>query len=410
MNTLSPVSSNERIISIDVLRGVAVLGILIMNIQNFSMIGAAYMNPDAYGDLAGINKWVWILSHIMADQKFMTIFSILFGAGVILFTSKAIQKDKKPGPIHFRRMFWLFVFGMVHAYLIWSGDILVNYALCGMFVFIFRNKSPKKLLIISAVFFIIPILLDLMSGFSMPYWPEESVQDNLKNWKPSAEAIAVEISNYQGNWLIQMDSRVGAAIFMQTFLFLWESFWRVTALMLLGMALFKQGILSAQLSNKYYIKLSLFGFILGLPLILYAIYSDFSTGWTMQRSMFYNQQFNYIGSVGIALAYIGIIMLIVKSTKAIKCKSWFAAVGKMAFTNYILESLICTFIFYGHGLGFYGQVERKFQILIVFASWILILIISPLWLRYFKFGPLEWLWRSLTYWNIQPIRKINYAD
>ena len=405
MNTLSPVSSNERIISIDVLRGAAVLGILIMNIQNFSMIGAAYMNPDAFGDLVGINKWVWVLSHITADQKFMTIFSVLFGAGVILFTGKAIEKVKKPGPIHFRRMFWLFVFGMVHAYLIWSGDILVNYALCGMFVFIFRNKSPKKLLILSAVFFIIPVLLDLMSGFSMPYWPEESVQENLKNWKPSSEAIAAEISNYQGNWLMQMDSRVGTAIFMQTFLFLWESFWRVTALMLLGMALFKQGILSAQRTNKFYAKLTLFGFILGLPLILYGIYSDFNTGWTMQRSMFYNQQFNYIGSVAIALAYIGIIMLIIKSTGAKKCKSWFAAVGKMAFTNYILESLICTFIFYGHGLGLYGQVERKFQILIVFACWILILIFSPIWLRYFRYGPLEWLWRSLTYWKVQPFKK-----
>jgi len=406
MNTLSPASPNQRIISIDVLRGVAVLGILIMNIQNFSMISAAYMNPDAYGDLTGINRWVWILSHILADQKFMTIFSILFGAGVILFTGKAVQKELRPGPIHYRRMFWLFVFGMLHAYLIWSGDILVNYALCGMFVFIFRNKTPRKLLILSAVFFIIPILLDLMSGFSMQYWPEEAIQENIENWKPSLEAIAIENSNYQGNWLMQMDSRVGSAIFMQTFLFLWESFWRVTALMLLGMALFKLDILSAQRSNKFYIKLTIMGILVGLPLILYGIYSDFKTGWTMQQSMFFNQQYNYIGSVGIAFAYIGIVMLLCRSARALKCKSWFAAVGKMAFTNYILESLICTLIFYGHGLGLFGQVERKFQILIVFALWILILIISPLWLKYFRFGPLEWLWRSLTYWKIQPFRRI----
>jgi len=204
---------------------------------------------------------------------------------------------------------------------------------------------------------------------------------------------------------MQMDSRVGSAIFMQTFLFLWESFWRVTALMLLGMALYKKGILSAQQSNRFYLKLTIFGILVGLPLIIYGIYSDFNSGWTMRQSMFFNQQYNYIGSVGIALAYIGIVMLVCKSGIAMKCKSWLAAVGKMAFTNYILESLICTFIFYGHGLGFFGQVERKFQILIVFAVWILILVISPLWLKYFRFGPLEWLWRSLTYWKLQPFRR-----
>jgi len=98
-------------------------------------------------------------------------------------------------------------------------------------------------------------------------------------------------------------------------------------------------------------------------------------------------------------------MLVSKSMKAIKCKSWFGAVGRMAFTNYILQSLICTFIFYGHGLGYFGDVERKHQILIVIGVWIFILIISPIWLKYFRFGPLEWLWRVLTYWKKQPFRK-----
>jgi len=404
-NVLLASSAQERIISIDVLRGFAVLGILIMNIQVFSMIGAAYLNPEAYGDLSGINKWVWILSHVFADQKFMTIFSILFGAGVILFTERAIAKGRRAGPLHYRRMFWLFVFGMVHAYMIWYGDILVNYALCGAFVFIFRKKTPKTLLILSGVFFIIPVLFDLMSGFSIPYWPEESVQQALLSWKPSQEKIMEEIAAYKGNWIGQMDARVSSAIFMQTFVFLMESVWRATAMMLLGMALFKLGILSAQKSISFYLKIILFGIIIGLPLIIFSVYNDFNTGWTMQGSMFWGQQYNYVGSVGIAFAYIGIIMLVSKSMKAIKCKSWFGAVGRMAFTNYILQSLICTFIFYGHGLGYFGDVERKHQILIVIGVWIFILIISPIWLKYFRFGPLEWLWRVLTYWKKQPFRK-----
>ncbi len=122
MNTelelISPVNSRDRIVSIDLMRGIAVLGILIMNIQTFAMIGAAYMNPTAYGDLTGINKWVWIFSHVLASEKFMSIFSILFGAGVLLFSAKALEKGRKSGPLHYRRMMWLFIFVMLHAYLI----------------------------------------------------------------------------------------------------------------------------------------------------------------------------------------------------------------------------------------------------------------------------------------------------
>ncbi|NTV51300.1 MAG: hypothetical protein HGA69_00490 [Desulfobulbaceae bacterium] len=155
---ISPTSLSERILSLDVLRGIAVLCILIMNIQSFSMIGAAYINPAAYGDLTGINKWVWILSHILASEKFMSIFSMLFGAGIILFTERAIAKERKPSALHYRRMFWLLVFGMLHAYLIWYGDILVAYSLCGMLAFVFRKMKPKKLIIFSSLFFIVPVI------------------------------------------------------------------------------------------------------------------------------------------------------------------------------------------------------------------------------------------------------------
>ncbi|MCD4665775.1 MAG: DUF418 domain-containing protein, partial [Bacteroidales bacterium] len=119
----------------------------------------------------------------------------------------------------------------------------------------------------------------------------------------------------------------------------------------------------------------------------------------------FGDQFNYVGSVGVALGYISLVMLICKSSKFIKFKHIFSAIGKMAFTNYILMSIICTFIFYGHGFGLFGQVERSLQILIVFAVWILILIISPIWLKHFQYGPLEWFWRVLTYWKLQPMRK-----
>ena len=152
---ISPVTGAERIISLDILRGVAVLGILLMNIQSFSMIGAAYINPTAYGDLTSINRMVWILSHLLANSKFMSIFSLLFGAGVILFTERAIEKGRKASAFHYRRMMWLLIFGFIHAYLIWYGDILVAYSLCAFLVYLFRNKKPSTLLTLGLVIFFV---------------------------------------------------------------------------------------------------------------------------------------------------------------------------------------------------------------------------------------------------------------
>lgn len=395
---------NERIISIDVLRGIAVLGILIMNIQSFSMIMAAYINPTAYGDLSGINKWVWIFSHLFASAKFMSIFSILFGAGVILFADRALEKGRKASAFHYRRMLWLFVFGMIHAYLIWYGDILVNYSLCGMLVYLFRKMSPKKLVIFASLFFIIPVIFSLASGLSIQYWPEESYNQNMQSWLPDIEIVNNNNTAMQGNWLEQMDVRISSTIFLQTFLFFWSTLWRVTSMMLLGMALYKWGVLSAQRSNKFYIKMILIGLIPGYAISALGVYQNFLHDWSMDYSMFIGSQFNYIGSVLVALGYIGIIMLICKSAQFIRFKNLFASVGKMAFTNYILMSLIAMFIFYGNGLGLYGQVEHQFQILIVTAIWIIILILSPLWLKKFQYGPLEWLWRVLTYWRLQPMK------
>lgn len=396
---VSPLAPAERIHSIDLLRGIAVLGILIMNIQSFAMPGAAYLNPMAYGDMTGINKWIWILSHVLASEKFMSIFSMLFGASILLFTGKAREKGRREGPLHYRRMLWLFVFGMIHAYLIWYGDILVAYSLCGMLAFVFRKKSPQRLIGISAIFFIIPVLFYTMSFFSIPYWPEESVNQTMLSWKPQADAILKEVAAMQGNWMQQMEYRVPGSIFMQTGLFLMETFWRVMSMMLLGMALYKWGILIAQRTKQFYTRLVFWGLIPGLMLSGLGVWLNFKQDWAMETGMFLFGHFNYLGSVGVALGYIGIIMLISQSGRWTRLKSWFQPVGRMAFSNYILQSIICTLLFYGHGLGLYGEMERKFQILAVFGVWILVIVFSVIWLRIYRFGPLERLWRSLTYWR-----------
>jgi uncharacterized protein len=401
---LTPVRTTDRIESLDVLRGFALLGILIMNIQHFSMIGAAYINPAAYGDLTGINKWVWIISHLLATEKFLTIFSALFGAGILLFWGKAKRADKKAGNLHYRRIFWLFVIGMIHAYFFWSGDILVAYALCGILVFLFRKASPGWLLSLGLLSMLIPTLLYLLAGMTIEFWPEESYREAMKSWLPDAETIQQDLDAYRGGWLERMKARSGIAMFMQTFLFLTEVSWHAGGIMLMGMALYKWDFLSTKKSAKTYVSTLLLGLLFGLPLIINGVVQNFKHEWFYNYSMWIGSQFNYWGSLGISLAYISIIMLICKSGRLPGSRRILGLVGRTAFSNYLFQTLICTFIFYGYGLGLYGKVERWQQILIVFGIWSIQMALTWVWMKRYRFGPVEWLWRSLTYWKIQPIR------
>ena len=175
--------------------------------------------------------------------------------------------------------------------------------------------------------------------------------------------------------------------------------------MLLGMALFKWGVLSAIKSNSFYIKLSIFGLAIGYLIVGIGVFLNFRANWLVDFSMFVGSLFNYIGSIAVALGYIGLVMLICKSACCVNFKKLMSSVGRMAFTNYILMSVLAMFIFYGNGFGLFGRVERAEQILFVIGIWLIILILSPVWLRNFNYGPLEWFWRVLTYWKKQTFRK-----
>jgi len=400
----APVSFSERISSIDILRGIALLGILIMNIQSFSMIMAAYLNPTAYGDLSGVNWWVWTLSNVVANEKFISIFSMLFGAGIVLMTGRAEAMGVSPRGLHTRRSIWLIVIGLLHAYLLWYGDILFTYGVCALIVFAGRKASPKKLIVIGLILFSVAFVLFMFFGFSLQFWPEQNRAESMQNWLPTAEQVAEELAAYRGTWLEQMSQRIPSAIALQTFIFLILEGWRVCGLMLLGMALFKMGVFSAERSRRFYAAMVGIGYGIGLPLVITGVVKNFAAGWTFDYSMFFGSQFNYVGSLFVALGHIGLVMLCCKSGAFGRLKTVLAAFGRMAFTNYLMQTVICTTIFYGHGLGLFGYVERWQQILFVLAIWIVQLIYSPLWLRKYRFGPAEWVWRSLTYGRRQPMR------
>src|SRR5215831_1743362 len=268
-----PVPERERIFTLDVLRGFALLGILPMNIQDFCMPGAAYFNPTAYGDLHGANYGVWLLSHVLADEKFMAIFSMLFGAGILLMTGRIEDAGRPSAALHYRRMGWMVLFGMLHAYLLWSGDILYSYGVCGLLVFLFRKCRPRTLLIVGLLSLAVTPALMLLLGWSMPSWPPEQVQSLREGlWMPTPAMIAQELATFRGSWLAQMSERVSGSLLMQTVYFLVWTFWRTFGLMLIGMAMFKLGVLSGKRPAQLYRAMIAVAAAVGVPVILYGTY------------------------------------------------------------------------------------------------------------------------------------------
>ena len=392
-----------RIIALDVLRGFAILGIPLMNVQSFSMVGQAYLNPNAFGDLKGLNLITWVSSHILADQKFMTLFSLLFGASVLLITSKYEQKGRSSFKIHYKRNFWLLIIGLLHAYLVWYGDILAPYAFCAFLVYPFRKQSIKGLIALGLVVFSVSSLLDFYTGFQLLNAPKEVIQSISGGWAPNADLIQQEVAAYQGSISNQMAQRYHTAQMLQTTYFVGHIFWRVFGLMLLGMALFKSGFLTGKSSKSVYIKSVLFVGFPSLIIVAFGVIFNFHHDWKLQYSMFLGSQFNYWGSLGMAIGYIGIMMLVIQKQCAKGLLSRIAAIGRMALSNYLVQSLIMALFFYG--LGFFGKVERSQQLIMVAFIWVVQLSYSKYWLSHFHYGPFEWLWRSLSRGKIEVFRK-----
>jgi uncharacterized protein len=395
-----------RIESIDVLRGFALLGILIVNIQSFSMIEAAYFNPTAYGDLTGANYAVWLATHLLADQKMMTIFSMLFGAGIVLMASGREATGRSPAAAHYRRMLVLLGFGMLHAYLIWYGDILVSYALCGLVAYPFRRARPGVLLTVGLVLVGVASAIWILSGLSMRHWPADAVEQLANDMAPPPQSVQQELAIYRGGWMRQMEHRVPASLYFQTFVFLMWGLWRALGLMLIGMGLFKLGVFSAQRTTRFYATLVAAGLFVGLPVVLLGVRRNFDSGWDPGYTTFFGAQYNYWASILVSLGWVGVVMLVCRAGQRWAAVTGpLAAVGRLAFTNYLLQSILCTLIFYGHGLGLFGRVSRVGQLGVVLGVWALQLALSPLWLRHFRMGPAEWLWRCLTYLEPPPMRR-----
>ncbi|MCE7996467.1 MAG: DUF418 domain-containing protein [Roseivirga sp.] len=404
-NSVDTLPSKPRFASLDVIRGIAILGILLMNIQSFSMIGQAYLNPMAYGDMTGLNKWVWIVSHVFADQKFLSIFCILFGASIVMIAEKTEAKTGRSLKVHYSRNLWLLIIGLAHGYLFWYGDILAPYAACSFALYFFRKLPAKALIGMGIIIFSISSFIHIYEGMKVFKLPQSTLDQMSGGWTPNQRIIDKNTAAYLGSFSDQLAQRAKTLHMMQTVLFPTFYVWRISGLMLIGMALFKSGFLLGKSTSHSYKRVFIRAASIGLALVVCGLLFNFYHSWQLKYSMFFGAEFNYWGSLCIAMAYISGIILWIKSGKSARLRERFASVGRMALSNYLLQTLICTSIFYGFGLGMFGQVSRTGQLGIVVALWVLQLLISPVWLRYFQFGPMEWLWRSLTKMKAQPLLK-----
>ena len=402
-----PVKGRERIAALDVVRGFALLGILLMNIQSFAMISAAYFNPTAYGDLSSANYLVWLFSHLFADQKFMTIFAMLFGAGIVLMAERAEASGTKPALTHYRRMFFLILIGLAHAHLLFYGDILVTYGLSALVVFLLWQRTPVTLIVCGVILLGVGSGMYLSAGVTFDHWPEVERAAIEEMWAPPAADREVELAAYRGDGLAQARHRSPYALEFETSTFTFWGFWRSAGLMLIGMALYKLNVFRLASPGRFAYPAIAAALLIGLPLVAFGVYQNTANGWQAGFSFWFGVQYNYWGSIAISLGYIALMLLLLQRSWFAPVAARLAAVGRSALSNYVLQSVICAWVFYGSflGLGLFGSVERVGQVLVVLGVWAAQLLISPWWLARFRYGPLEWLWRSLTYWRVQPLRR-----
>jgi uncharacterized protein len=226
---------------------------------------------------------------------------------------------------------------------------------------------------------------------------------NAAAWLPPATELQAETAAYRGGWLAQMAFRLPQALDNELGGLLFLTGWKAASLMLLGMALFRTGLLTGAAPPATYRRLVAWGLGLGLPLTLLGMALDAATGWTVRFSFFFGQQLNYWASYGVALGWLGCVALAQGRVPAVEAR--LAAVGRTAFSNYILHSVVGTWVFYGHGLGLFGRLDRVEQLGVVAVLWTLTLLAAPAWLRRCRQGPLEWLWRGLVRGHFEPLRR-----
>ena len=405
MATPAPVSARDRIETLDVLRGFALLGILAMNIRAMAAPFGAYMYPYAFFDFTGASRAAYLFTSVAFDLKMMGLFSMLFGVGVLLYADKPTEAGRSLRSLWFRRMACLLVIGLVHAYLIWDGDILVPYALCGLLLLWWVRRLPAGWLAAgAALMLVVGSLLTFGQGLEWDSMPEEDRAQESEFYMPTPEQAQEQLTAMLGSYPDVVLHRAPFVLLAQTMFFVFFFFWRCGGMMLLGMALYKSGFLDGRRPMGTYATVAALAIPAGLALAWWGAAELERVRYAMPARAF-RDVWNYVGAVFASVGYAAALVLIVKRQAMPAIRRALAAVGQMALSNYLFHSIVSSIVFLGWGFGFAGRLDYAEQLLFVAAVWLVQLIVSPLWLARFRFGPAEWLWRSLTYGQSQPFRR-----
>ncbi|GAA6151273.1 DUF418 domain-containing protein [Pseudoteredinibacter isoporae] len=404
---------DERINSIDTIRGVALLGLLTMNLVGMAMPFGAYLQPLAYRADDMLNLPIFSIFFVFSDQKFMGMFSLLFGASVMLLIERLQSKGEPSLGVHYRRNIILIVMGLAHGAYLWEGDVLLIYGFCALFLYPLHRCSPWVLTLFAVVLLAASAYSAGNFAGSIVDYSVDELYELRQLFNPSAESIADDKQLYSlsyqeivaARWSI--DEEIDVALMQFDVMMLMSSLYRAMGMMCLGMALYKWRYLHGQLPMALYKYGVSAGLLIGLPLAFWAWFAGVNSHWSIEGYLDHwgVLPVNTLASVFLVLAYISGIALLCRIQWAPYVQKRFQAVGQTALSNYLLQSLIGTTLMYGYGLGLWGELARWQLVMIMLMIWGLQLWLAPWWLRYFRQGPVEYIWRCLTYFSLPPLRK-----
>jgi len=429
----APLGEQARVEALDVTRGAAVLGILLMNIWAFAGPQAIFDYPLAAAGQAGAPVLTWAVINTLFEGSQRALFSLLFGAGMLLMIQRleAAGPALRPGRIYYRRIGLLILIALFDAFvLLWPADILLSYALCGLLLYPLRRLNARWLLLLAVLVMALSAGLryqdlgesrqlaadyqEIETARAAGIEPDETALQVISDWerierraRPDLsaedvqESIRITSSGSFGEFYIE---RATTSLVLQLIVAPRAWYLDALAVMLLGMAALRAGLLTLGWSTRALVVMTVLGYAIGLPLsfreswILLA--SDFDPLVARQLLLTYDLQ-----RLGLAAGHLGLLLLLCRAGAAAGVRRRLAAAGRMALSNYLMHSLLCGLIFYTVGLGLYGRFTGYYLYIVVALVWALQLYLSPWWLARYRFGPAEWLWRSLTYGQRQPLRR-----
>jgi len=412
-DSIKPTQELERISSLDFLRGIAILGILFINIENFAYPDS--WSPYKFGFNSSIDHSTRFYVYFLTQGKFYNMFALLFGVGFYIFLERLEKKDLglKAMDIYARRLLWLFVIGLAHSYLIWSGDVLYHYAICGLLLFPFRSIRSKNLIVV--IVLLASLLMvksyeqtirrqnsynDYMKISNMP--ENQRAEDEIKKVESWERRLTIKtpdttkVEMRKPTYLAGLNETYKHASAHKGLLYYQSLLFPSLIVMIMGIVLYRSGIFTDYHVWKYYWLISLIVLTLGLVINYFRFYH-----WTYDYfkpilSIWKGWVFTFpkeLLGIGYILVFNGVYQKFLKSVKF----KIITNIGQMALTNYIFQNILLGLIFYGYGLAKFNQYSRFELLGIVAAIWTIQILLSSLWMSKFKQGPLEWVWKKLTY-------------